>query len=176
MDDSVWVVAIESGAANASDNIVTVEKNERALVSLITYLLIVFFEIGDLLSNDESRLSVSCNAIVRQRLSGISDMYTLPIGFYTPASVRRLMNAYRGRSRSASPSFPPFDRETAARKARLAEDAWNSRDPEKVATAYTVNSVWRNRSEFSQVVKRSSSFSDANGGIGLSPDQRGVDL
>jgi uncharacterized protein len=46
------------------------------------------------------------------------------------------------------PPFPPFDRETAAKKVRLAEDAWNSRDPEKVATAYTVNSVWRNRSEF----------------------------
>ncbi len=46
------------------------------------------------------------------------------------------------------PPFPPFTRETAAQKARMAEDAWNSRDPERVALAYTEDSVWRNRSEF----------------------------
>ena len=43
---------------------------------------------------------------------------------------------------------PPFDSDTAIKKVRLAEDAWNSRDPEKVAGAYTVGSGWRNRSEF----------------------------
>lgn len=46
------------------------------------------------------------------------------------------------------PPLPPFTLETAAHKARLAEDAWNSRDPEKVALAYTTGSVWRNRSDF----------------------------
>ena len=46
------------------------------------------------------------------------------------------------------PPLPPFDDAAAARKVRLAEDAWNARDPEKVATAYTADSVWRNRSEF----------------------------
>ena len=46
------------------------------------------------------------------------------------------------------PPLPPFTAETAARKARRAEDAWNSRDPPKVALAYTEDSVWRNRSEF----------------------------
>jgi len=46
------------------------------------------------------------------------------------------------------PPLPPFTRETAIQKVRLAEDAWNSRDPDKVALAYTVDSVWRNRSEF----------------------------
>ncbi|MCW4115067.1 nuclear transport factor 2 family protein [Aurantimonas sp. MSK8Z-1] len=46
------------------------------------------------------------------------------------------------------PPLPPFDAETAARKVRLAEDAWNSRDPETVSLAYTLDSVWRNRSEF----------------------------
>ena len=46
------------------------------------------------------------------------------------------------------PPLPPFARETAIQKVRLAEDAWNSRDPEKVALAYTVDSRWRNRSEF----------------------------
>jgi nuclear transport factor 2 (NTF2) superfamily protein len=48
------------------------------------------------------------------------------------------------------PPFPPFTRETAAQKARMAEDAWNSRDPERVALAYTEDSRWRNRSEFFQ--------------------------
>lgn len=46
------------------------------------------------------------------------------------------------------PPLPPFTRETAIQKVRLAEDAWNSRDPEKVSLAYTLNSRWRNRSEF----------------------------
>jgi nuclear transport factor 2 (NTF2) superfamily protein len=44
--------------------------------------------------------------------------------------------------------LPPFTRETAAQKARVAEDAWNSRDPEKVSRAYTPGSIWRNRAEF----------------------------
>jgi len=48
------------------------------------------------------------------------------------------------------PPLPPFDAETAARKVRMAEDAWNSRDPEKVSLAYTPDSTWRNRSEFLQ--------------------------
>jgi nuclear transport factor 2 (NTF2) superfamily protein len=48
---------------------------------------------------------------------------------------------------TARPPFPPFDAETAARKARMAEDAWNGRDPEKVALAYTPDSRWRNRAE-----------------------------
>lgn len=46
------------------------------------------------------------------------------------------------------PPLPPFTAETAAQKARMAEDAWNSRDPENVSLAYTPDSVWRNRSEF----------------------------
>jgi nuclear transport factor 2 (NTF2) superfamily protein len=49
---------------------------------------------------------------------------------------------------STRPPLPPFARETATQKVRLAEDAWNSRDPEKVSLAYTVNSMWRNRAEF----------------------------
>jgi nuclear transport factor 2 (NTF2) superfamily protein len=46
------------------------------------------------------------------------------------------------------PPFPPFTRETAIQKVRLAEDAWNSRDPQRVALAYTADSHWRNRAEF----------------------------
>lgn len=46
------------------------------------------------------------------------------------------------------PPLPPFTLETAIQKVRLAEDGWNSRDPEKVSLAYTVDSHWRNRAEF----------------------------
>ena len=46
------------------------------------------------------------------------------------------------------PPLPPFTRETATRKVRMAEDAWNSRDPERVSLAYTIGSRWRNRAEF----------------------------
>ncbi|VVE40662.1 50S ribosomal protein L21 [Pandoraea horticolens] len=48
----------------------------------------------------------------------------------------------------ARPPFPPFTRETAIQKVRMAEDGWNSRDPARVALAYTVDSRWRNRAEF----------------------------
>ncbi|GAA5176550.1 nuclear transport factor 2 family protein [Niveibacterium umoris] len=48
----------------------------------------------------------------------------------------------------ARPPLPPFTRETAIQKVRLAEDAWNSRDPKRVALAYTPDSQWRNRGEF----------------------------
>lgn len=46
------------------------------------------------------------------------------------------------------PPFPPFDLETARQKVQAAEDAWNSRDPERVSLAYTEDTVWRNRDEF----------------------------
>jgi len=46
------------------------------------------------------------------------------------------------------PPLPPFTRQTAIEKVRLAEDGWNSRDPEKVALAYSTDSSWRNRGEF----------------------------
>jgi len=46
------------------------------------------------------------------------------------------------------PPLPPFTQETAIQKVRLAEDGWNSRDPAKVALAYTVDTRWRNRAEF----------------------------
>ena len=49
---------------------------------------------------------------------------------------------------SLRPPLPPFTQETAVEKTRLAEDGWNTRDPEKVSLAYTVDSRWRNRAEF----------------------------
>ena len=51
-------------------------------------------------------------------------------------------------SQESRPPLPPFTKETAAQKVRMAEDAWNTRDPQKVSMAYTADSVWRNRAEF----------------------------
>jgi len=48
----------------------------------------------------------------------------------------------------SKPPFPPFEEDTAIQKARMAEDAWNSRNPKIVSMAYTEDSVWRNRTEF----------------------------
>jgi uncharacterized protein len=48
---------------------------------------------------------------------------------------------------SARPPFPPFDEESARQKVQAAEDAWNTREPERVALAYTEDSVWRNRDQ-----------------------------
>lgn len=51
-------------------------------------------------------------------------------------------------STESRPPLPPFTRETAMQKVRLAEDGWNNRNPEKVSLAYTKDSAWRNRAEF----------------------------
>ncbi|MFI3185143.1 MAG: nuclear transport factor 2 family protein [Methylococcaceae bacterium] len=51
-------------------------------------------------------------------------------------------------TQEARPPCPPFTRETAIQKVRMAEDGWNNRDPERVALAYTIDSQWRNRVEF----------------------------
>jgi uncharacterized protein len=56
--------------------------------------------------------------------------------------------AKEGSERTIRPPLPPFTRETAIQKVRLAEDGWNSREPEKVALSYALDSRWRNRSEF----------------------------
>jgi nuclear transport factor 2 (NTF2) superfamily protein len=49
---------------------------------------------------------------------------------------------------TSRPPLPPFTLETAIQKVRMAEDAWNTRDPQRVAEAYTIDSQWRNRAEF----------------------------
>jgi hypothetical protein len=51
---------------------------------------------------------------------------------------------------TARPPVPPFTNETAAQKVRMAEDAWNSRDPDRVVQVYTETTLWRNRVEFPQ--------------------------
>ena len=53
-------------------------------------------------------------------------------------------------NRMDRPPLPPFTAETAVQKARMAEDAWNSRDPDRVAGVYTEDTQWRNRAEFPQ--------------------------
>jgi Protein of unknown function (DUF1348) len=77
---------------------------------------------------------------------------------------------------STRPPLPPFTHETAVLKVRLAEDGWNSRDPEKVALAYTPNCRWRNRSEFRerQARNRGVSYPQMGKGTGLPTDQRAL--
>jgi nuclear transport factor 2 (NTF2) superfamily protein len=53
-----------------------------------------------------------------------------------------------GEERGTRPPVPPFTEETARQKVKMAQDAWNTRDPERVALAYTEDSRWRNRDEF----------------------------
>jgi uncharacterized protein len=59
-----------------------------------------------------------------------------------------MANAQLITEETARPPFPPFTRESAITKVRLAEDAWNTRDPVKVSLAYSLHTRWRNRSEF----------------------------
>ena len=61
------------------------------------------------------------------------------------------------------PPLPPFTRESAVQKVRAAEDGWNSRNPERVALAYSAESRWRNRAEFLQGARRSPPSSRASG-------------
>jgi nuclear transport factor 2 (NTF2) superfamily protein len=58
------------------------------------------------------------------------------------------MEFYMSSNPNARPPLPPFTRETAIQKVRLAEDGWNGRNAEKVALAYSVDTQWRNRAEF----------------------------
>src|SRR5204863_6636350 len=65
------------------------------------------------------------------------------------SSTALLSNQEKGAGMAEDkPPLPPFTRETAAQKVQAAEDGWNTRDPERVAAAYTTDSVWRNRDSF----------------------------
>jgi uncharacterized protein len=55
---------------------------------------------------------------------------------------------HSGENHGVRPPVPPFDEDSARQKVKTAQDAWNTRDPEKVSLAYTEDSVWRNRDEF----------------------------
>ncbi|WP_455805352.1 nuclear transport factor 2 family protein [Pseudomonas fluorescens] len=58
----------------------------------------------------------------------------------------------------ARPPLPPFNHESAIEKVRLAEDGWNSRDPERVSLAYTLDTKWRNRAEFANSREEAKAF------------------
>ena len=66
----------------------------------------------------------------------------------TPVIDVALFRLVMSEAAAVRPPVPPFTAETAAIKVRAAEDAWNSRDPQRVSLAYTPNSQWRNRSQF----------------------------
>src|SRR5262249_36842742 len=72
------------------------------------------------------------------------DMHATPARRLPPAGPTRSTEEHP----MSRPPLPPFTAETAAQKARGAEDAWNTRDPARVALAYTPDSRWRNRAEF----------------------------
>jgi nuclear transport factor 2 (NTF2) superfamily protein len=73
---------------------------------------------------------------------------------------------------------PPFTRDTAVQKVRLAEDAWNSRNPEKVALSYTQESRWRNRAEICEWTARDRliPYAQVDKGTRLPLNQRALDL
>ena len=64
---------------------------------------------------------------------------------------------------SQRPPITPLHKETAIQKVRMAEDGWNGQNPEKIALAYTADSIWRNRNEFTRVVTRKPSASIVDG-------------
>jgi nuclear transport factor 2 (NTF2) superfamily protein len=66
---------------------------------------------------------------------------------YRGRKEEKLMQQSQG-NQEVRPPVPPFDEETARQKVKAAQDAWNTRDPERVALAYTEDSKWRNRDEF----------------------------
>jgi len=74
------------------------------------------------------------------------------LGLYFSTTIFNASKPYKEQTMSTNdatrPPLPPFTAETAIEKVRLAEDAWNSRDPLKVSLAYTPDSRWRNRDEF----------------------------
>src|SRR5215470_7240877 len=81
----------------------------------------------------------------RAKMNGGSQEFRERRGLYCSGSTRP---GPRRSSMESKPPFPPFTLETAKQKVRMAEDGWNTRDPERVALAYSVDTRWRNRAEF----------------------------
>src|SRR5204862_2259236 len=85
----------------------------------------------------------------RERRVGTGRRYApFPPARFSKDMDMTTLSTDRNASPATRPPLPPFTHETAAQKVRLAEDGWNSRDPGKVALAYSVDSRWRNRAEF----------------------------
>lgn len=73
------------------------------------------------------------------------------IGIYKKIAIDIVFkerNTRMSTDQNTRPPFPPFSHETAVLKVRMAEDAWNTRNPERIALAYTQETTWRNRAEF----------------------------
>jgi len=109
----------------------------------------------------EGRESAGLQNIERRGDGGVPSGRSIPVVHGHHARRRQDATAFRvdgstlasggnelTSAQQSRPPLPPFTRETAVQKARMAEDAWNSRDPERVSLAYTVDSTWRNRAEF----------------------------
>jgi len=88
----------------------------------------------------------TCAALVQERNSDQFARANIEVDPAPPHLIKKL--DIRAIPRPAEFPLPPFTEETARQKVQLAEDAWNTRDPERVAGAYTEDSVWRNRGEF----------------------------
>jgi nuclear transport factor 2 (NTF2) superfamily protein len=88
------------------------------------------------------------------RLPATRSRSTTLFGISSTRSTPKQQSIVRMSSTTAAteqkPPFPPFTRDTAIQKIRMAEDAWNSRDPDRVKMAYTIDSQWRNRDMFLQ--------------------------
>lgn len=96
-------------------------------------------------------ISLTAGALVHARAEIESDdrsVKTAPRPCPPPCLVGRGALPQRERADMSRPPLPPFNQETATQKVRMAEDGWNSKEPEKVALAYTSDSIWRNRAEF----------------------------
>jgi nuclear transport factor 2 (NTF2) superfamily protein len=72
----------------------------------------------------------------------------LTLTITSPSAANPNQQTYQRTMSTPRPPLPPFTEETAREKVQMAEDAWNSRDPERVSLAYTPDTEWRNRDEF----------------------------
>src|SRR5262249_23590360 len=104
-----------------------------------------YVKLAGLSSPDFRSLSLGCIFAVALRSPRSNERLCVPL---RPESRSTQGDEIMATMTTARPPFPPFTRESAIQKVRLAEDAWNSRDPGKVALAYALDSRWRNRSEF----------------------------
>ena len=120
----------------------------RAAVAGLGVAMLPEFLVGQLLVNRGSPRLPEENAM-DFRSSGVNGIVRGGAGRGSPVLAHDVIRRDATMSTpEARPPFPPFTLETAIQKVRLAEDAWNSRDPERVSLAYSEGSRWRNRAEF----------------------------
>jgi uncharacterized protein len=95
-------------------------------------------------------LTGPCRHIAHRPVEEIAKLLVSGAAFAVAPSGSYHRNCQSRSTPMSRPPLPPFTAATAAQKARMAEDAWNTRDPARVALAYTTDSRWRNRAEFLQ--------------------------